>query len=158
MMTATKVEAPVRHSRMIEGIDGPEGPQLELVHYTCPVCNYRSGFIDEARNLEDVEGHIVAYHHPEMFKFAIELLVTDTVAHDIVKVNAASVVLRRRAHGETVSNDHRDGNPYPVTTSATEPTTAPTILVRRRKDGTYRIGLRAIRFSNNSNVVTDYRM
>ena len=68
--------------------------------------------------------------------YAVETLVTDTVAYDVVSFTAQTITVRRRRSTVAV---HSSGASYPVVTSATESNPdAPTKRLRLRKDGTYR--------------------
>lgn len=96
--------------------------------------------------------------------FLNETLVTDTLCYEVIKVTPATITVRQTARGETIKSENRDGNPYPCTwTEALTDPTGRTSMVRRRKDGTYRMGQggRALRHAilvdGKPATFTDYR-
>lgn len=73
--------------------------------------------------------------------FLSEPLVTDTLVWEVVKVTPRTITVRSTAEGEVVTNDHRDGNPLPVTyTEAVSDPHGRTRTLRVRRDGTVRMG------------------
>jgi len=98
---------------------------------------------------------------------ALELLVTDHVAHRVVAVTASTIRVQRCnrwAPGEAIRDPFVDRGPYPVLWSPvdTSPTDAPVRTLRRRADGTYRTHRTGhpLRFveAATAHVRTDYRM
>lgn len=76
--------------------------------------------------------------------FLSELLVTDTIVWEVTKITPKTVTVRSTTNGETIKNDHRGGNPYPV--SYTEALANPEGRIktlRVRKDGSIRNGSHA---------------
>lgn len=77
---------------------------------------------------------------PQVGDFVSYTLVTDTQVYEVVKRTPHTATLRRTRPGENLRSENRDGNPYPVVhTEAVSDPTGPTQVVRRRKDGTFRI-------------------
>lgn len=67
-------------------------------------------------------------------------MVTDTQVFEIVGITPSGLRIRGTVTGELKHSENRDGNPYPVVWRECLPCPeAVTQLVRRRKDGTYRI-------------------
>jgi len=76
---------------------------------------------------------------PTVGSFVRELLVTDTRVYEVVAVTARTLTLRPTRDTDWSKSENRDGNPYPLVWTGQQPDpTAPTRLVRLRKDGTYR--------------------
>jgi hypothetical protein len=93
-------------------------------------------------------------------------LVTDTLAYEVTKVTARTITVRRATStNRTIRTENRDGNPYPISWTAVEADSlAPTQVLRRRLDGTFRFGdnshpLRPLATIDGIPVErTDYRM
>ena len=67
-------------------------------------------------------------------------LVTDTQVLEVVGITPNGIRLRYTTTGERMASDNVDGNPFPVVWREVLPCPgAMTQLVRRRKDGTYRV-------------------
>lgn len=95
--------------------------------------------------------------------YATETLYTDTRAYDVVARTAATITIRpRTVTDEIVRREDWSGNGYPQVWRATKSDeNGPTRVLRRRKDGTYRVapGARPLRFSDEEpTAFTDYRM
>lgn len=75
---------------------------------------------------------------PQVGDFLVETLVTDTVGWEVIARTASTLTLRTTQDGEVI---HRTNAAYPVvlTAIASRPD-GPTTTVRRRKDGTFRLG------------------
>ena len=88
-------------------------------------------------------------------KFAVELLYTDTICWEVIASTAKTLTLRAMRQGEVVSNS---GGPCPIVRCEALPNEGGHIVtVRRRKDGTYRIGGgRPLRFTDSPTYRTDY--
>jgi hypothetical protein len=88
-------------------------------------------------------------------KFAVELLVTDTLCWEVVAGTEKTLTLRLMSRGEVTSTT---GGPYPVVhTEALADEDGYTVTVRLRKDGTYRIaGGNPIHFTDSPSFRTDY--
>jgi hypothetical protein len=71
-----------------------------------------------------------------------ELLVTDTVCYQVIRVTDKSIVISRMSDAPVpVISISRDGNPYPICYTAQIKPATPTYVRRLmlRKDGTYRL-------------------
>jgi hypothetical protein len=88
-------------------------------------------------------------------KFAVELLYTDTVCWEVIASTAKTLTLRAMREGEVISNS---GGPCPIVRCEALPNESGHIVtIRRRKDGTYRIGGgHPLHFTDNPTYRTDY--
>lgn len=74
-------------------------------------------------------------------EFVTMLLVTDTVTYEIVGRTASTMKVRTTKGGERGRTERRDGNPLPIVYTFCEPDPDGKVsTVRRRKDGTFRMG------------------
>lgn len=97
--------------------------------------------------------------------FVQYVLVTDTSVYEVVGKTATGLRLRPAGSGEVLRRTNFDGNPWPVVYTECVPSVeAGTFLVRRRKDGTYRVASwarplrKAYECEGKPVRVTDYRM
>ena len=88
-------------------------------------------------------------------KFAVQLLVTDTICWEVIASTAKTLTLRMMRQGELVSTT---GGYLPIVrTEALPDENGQVVTVRLRKDGTYRIGGgRPLRFTDSPTYRTDY--
>ena len=102
---------------------------------------------------------------PQVGDFLAWTMVTDTVVYEVVKTTASTITVRRTRGGDVVRRHNVDGDPYPLVYTAERPDpTASTRVLRRRADGTFRVGnganpMRpAITHEGVPVSLTDYRM
>lgn len=88
-------------------------------------------------------------------KFAVELLVTDTICWEILSSTDKTLTLRGMRQGEVIRST---GGPCPVVyTEALSDEDGTIVKVRLRKDGTYRIqGGRSLFLTDTPSFRTDY--
>jgi len=88
-------------------------------------------------------------------RFAVELLVTDTLCWQVIATTPKTLSLRAMRQGEVVSTT---GGECPIIYREALPAEdGLTVTVRLRKDGTYRIGGgRALHFTDEPVFRTDY--
>lgn len=78
-------------------------------------------------------------HTFEVGDFVEQLMVTDTLVFEVVKVTPHTITVRTTKENGRFHNRHPDGNPFPITFGerVSDPE-GETSVLRRRKDGTFR--------------------
>lgn len=96
----------------------------------------------------------------ETARYALNWLVTDAIAYEVIARTAKTITVRSMKHGENIESRNIDGNPFPrVVERALPNPDGETHVLRLRKDGTYRLyrGGNPLHFTQDPVFVTDYR-
>ena len=77
---------------------------------------------------------------PKVGDFLVYTMWTDTRGYEVVGVTPKGIKLRLTVDGPKVTSENRDGNPYPCVWEEMLPDPdGEVFLLRRRKDGTFRV-------------------